>query len=123
MAVAAVVGARDVRELPELRRRHEAVRDRDAQHVRVQLHVEAVLQAQRLELVLGDLAGQAAGDLAAELVGAVGDDAAVVVVVLVHGDHLWGSGRRSAMVGPVARMRSRAVSGMIVPVSPWTAIG
>jgi hypothetical protein len=59
--------------------------DRDAQHVRVQLHVQTVLQAQGLELALFDLAGEPPLHLAFELLGALVDDARVVFVVLVHG--------------------------------------
>ena len=67
VAVAAVVLARDVRELAQLRRRQQAVRNRDAQHRRMLLDVQAVLQAQRPELVLGQLAGEKAARLVAKL--------------------------------------------------------
>ena len=61
-----------------------AVRNRDAQHRRVLLDVEAVLQPQRPELVLGQLAGEEAPRLVAELRDALVDDALVEVVVAVH---------------------------------------
>ena len=61
VAVAAVVVARDVREHAQLARRQQAVRNRDAQHRRVPLDVQAVLQAQRTELVLGQLARRGSG--------------------------------------------------------------
>ena len=84
VAVAAVVGARDVRELAQLPRRQRAVGDGDAQHVGVQLQVEAVHQPQRLELVLGQLAGEAALHLVAELGGPFLDEAPVEFVVAIH---------------------------------------
>jgi hypothetical protein len=61
MAVAAVVGARDVREHAHLPRRQRAVGNGDAQHVGVQLQVEPVHQPERPELVLVELARQARG--------------------------------------------------------------
>ena len=48
-----------------------------AQHRRMLLDVEAVLQAQRPELVLGQLAGEEAPRLVAELGDALVDDALV----------------------------------------------
>ena len=64
--------------------RQRAVGHRDAQHIGVQLQVEAVHQPQRLELVLGDLVRQPARDLVAELGDAGVDDRLVVLVVAVH---------------------------------------
>ena len=58
MAVAAVVAARDMRQHAHLLRRQRAVGDGDPQHVGVQLQIDAVHQPQRLELVLGQFAGQ-----------------------------------------------------------------
>ena len=84
VAVAAVVRARDVGELAQLARRQRAVGDGDAQHVGVELQIEAVHQPQRLELVLGQLAREAAAHLVAELLDALGDQRAVVVVVAVE---------------------------------------
>ena len=84
MAVAAVVLARDVGELAQLARRQRAVGDGDAQHVGMELQVEAVGQPERLELLLGELARDAAAHLVAELLDALADQRAVVVVVLVE---------------------------------------
>src|SRR3546814_8887066 len=69
----AVVADRDRREPAQLARRQRAVGDGDPQHVGVQLQVHAVGQAQRLELVFGQLAVDPAGDLLAELRDALGD--------------------------------------------------
>ena len=60
VAVAAVVDAGDVGELAHLPRGQRAVGHGDAQHVGVQLQVEAVHQAQRAELVFRQLALDAA---------------------------------------------------------------
>jgi hypothetical protein len=51
----------------------------------VQLQVDAVLQAQHLELVLGELAGQAALHLVAEFRDALVDQRAVDLIVSIHG--------------------------------------
>jgi hypothetical protein len=56
-----------------------AVGNGDAQHRAVALDVEAVLQAQRAELVVGELAGQIALDLVAELGDAFVDELLVVL--------------------------------------------
>ena len=61
-----------------------AVGNGDAQHVGVQLQIDAVHQPQRPELVLGDLAGQPALDLVAELGDAGIDEIVVEFVVAVH---------------------------------------
>ena len=84
VAVAAVVLARDVGELAQLSRGQQAVRNRDAQHRRMALDVEAVLQPQRPELVLGQLAGEEAARLVAELGDALVHQALVDLVVEVH---------------------------------------
>ncbi len=84
VAVAAVVRARDMRQRAQLRRRQRAVGNGDAQHVGVKLEVDAVHQPQRLELVLGQFAGQAPRHLVAEFSDALGDQRAVEVVVDVH---------------------------------------
>ena len=67
MPVAAVVGARNVRELAQLRRREQPVGNRHAQHRRVALDVEAVAQPQRPKLVLGQLPGKETAGLAPKL--------------------------------------------------------
>src|SRR3546814_17332817 len=72
----AVVADRDRREPAQLARRQRAVGDGDPQHVGVQLQVHAVGQAQRLELVFGQLAVDPAGDLRAELRDALGHEGA-----------------------------------------------
>jgi hypothetical protein len=62
----------------------QAVGHRDAQHVGVSLQVEAVHQAQRSELVLAQLAVDAALHLVPVLLDALSDDAGVHGVVSVH---------------------------------------
>ena len=94
MTVASVILAADVRELAQLRRRQQAVRNRDTQHRRVFLDVQAVPQAQRPELVLGQLAGEKAPRLVAKLGDPLVDEALVVVVVSVHGLRSQGPSRQ-----------------------------
>src|SRR3989454_4746966 len=84
MAVAAVVFAGDMRELPQLLRRQQPVRDRDPEHRRVTLDVEAVPEAQRAKLIVGELAGEKAPRLVAELDDALVDELLVDFVVEIH---------------------------------------
>src|SRR5207248_4843348 len=88
MAVAAVIFARDMGKLPQLVRRQRAVGDRDAEHVGVQLQIDPVLEPQDLELVLGELAGEAAFHLVAEFQDALVDERAVDFIVSVHLNYL-----------------------------------
>jgi hypothetical protein len=76
--VAAVVLARDVARACEAAPTTRAVRNRDPQHRRVALDVEAVAQPQRPELVLRELAREEAPRLVAELRDALGDEGVVV---------------------------------------------
>ena len=66
VTVAAVVAPRDMRKPPQLLGRQRAVGNCDAQHVSVKLQIDAVLQAQHLEFVLGEFAGQPALHLIAK---------------------------------------------------------
>jgi hypothetical protein len=91
MAVAAVVDAADPRERAQLLRRQHPVWNRDAQHRRVLLDVEPVLQPQRPEVVLRKLADQKAARLVAKLGDPFADQTAVEGVVAVHGHD--GTGR------------------------------
>ncbi len=84
VAIPAVVGARDVRELVQLRGGQQPVGDRDAQHRRVPLDVQAVPEPQRPELVLRQLARQEAAGLIAELADPVVYQALIDLVVAVH---------------------------------------
>src|SRR5690606_10879590 len=109
-----------------------------------QLQIQAVHQAQRPELILGELARQAALHLAAELRGALGYELGVGLVVSVHGYYSFVVRRRfpapparraasGAMrttgcpsstsvrtVGPNARMTSRISVGRTWPFSTFT---
>ena len=84
VAVALVVLARDVREHAQLHRGKEAVGHGDAQHRRKALDVEPVAQAQRPELVFGELAREKAPRLVAKLRDALGDEGVVVGIVAIH---------------------------------------
>ena len=89
MAVAFVVFPRDVGQHAQLLRRQRAVRHGDAQHVGVELQVEPVHQAQRLELVFRQFAGKTPFDLIAELLDAVGHEARVELVIAIHRTPRW----------------------------------
>src|SRR5471032_102396 len=84
MRVTLVVGACYVGKPSQLCRRNQAIRDRHAQHRRVALDVETVLQPQRAEVVLRQFAGKVTARLVAELAYALVYDALVDFVVLVH---------------------------------------
>jgi len=78
------VAARDLRELAHLARGERAVGNGDAQHIGVELHIEAVHQPERPELLLSELTFDAALDLMAELRHALVDQRLVEFVVAVH---------------------------------------
>ena len=78
MPVATVILVRDCRQRLHLARTERAIRDRDAQHISVELQVEPVHQPQRLELVFGQLSFQAAAGLIAEFLDAGIDHCLIV---------------------------------------------
>jgi hypothetical protein len=84
MAIAAVVAARDMRKPSQLLRRQRAVGNGDAEHVGVQLQINAVLQPQHLEFVLGELAGKTALHLIAKFRHAFVDQRAIEFVICIH---------------------------------------
>jgi hypothetical protein len=84
----AIVFARDAREHPHLAARQQTVRNRNAQHRRVALDVQPVAQAQRLEVVFGELTSQEPARLVAELRDTLVHQALVDLVVLIHGPGL-----------------------------------
>jgi hypothetical protein len=104
--VAAIVAPRDLGELPQLGRGQEAVGDRDPQHVRVELEVEPVLEAERPELLLGELVLEPTPHLIAELKRPLLDDPLIVLVVPVH--QSIPRRRLRTLDSPAARSRSRA---------------
>ena len=85
MAVAAVIAPRDMGQLAQLLRGQRAVGNGDAEHVGVKLQIDAVLQPQHLEFVLGQFAGEAALDLVAEFGDALVEQRAIEFVIGVHG--------------------------------------
>ncbi len=84
MAEVAVIGAGDMGQLAHLLRRQNAIGHGDAQHIGVQLQIETVHQAQGLELILAELARQAACHLIGELGIAVAHKGMVERIVLIH---------------------------------------
>ena len=136
MAVAAVVLARDLGELAHLARAQRAVGDGDPQHVGMELQIEPVHQPVRPELLLGQLAGEAARDLVAELLDARVDEGLIEVVIMIHGrPPPTGRGRERGaspcaclprsrrIVGPAARIASRSALGTTCPFRVSTAKG
>ena len=115
MAVVAVVAPRDVRQHAQLVRRQSAVRNGDPQHIGVELQVDAVHQAERLELLLGQFTREPPRHLIAKLGDPLGDQAC------------GRSRRRDTSLkfrslpadrrsGPACRMLSRRLPGRTVPV-------
>ncbi len=84
MAPAAIELARDARQLAQLRAADLAIGRGDAQHRRVALHVPAVLQPQRTELVVAQFAAQVALELVAELRGTRAHELTVEVGIRIH---------------------------------------
>jgi hypothetical protein len=84
VAVVLVVVARDVGKAVHLPGREGAVGNRDPQHVGMELQVEAVHEPERLELILGHVAGQPARHLAVELRDALANQGLVEFVVAIH---------------------------------------
>lgn len=60
------------------------VRNGDAQHIGMQLKIQAVLQAQRLEFIFGKLAAKTAFNLITELRRALGNELPVKGIILVY---------------------------------------
>ena len=84
MAVAAVVARGDLAQHAQLIARKQTVRHRDAQHVRMTLHVQTILQTQRAEFVFRQFLGKEAPGLIAELVDPFAHNTAVIVIVAIH---------------------------------------
>ncbi|KAG1241178.1 hypothetical protein G6F68_016946 [Rhizopus microsporus] len=83
-AIAAIPLARDMRQGAQLARRQHAVRNGDAQHGRVALDVQAVLQAQNAEFIFGELAVEEAARLVGKLRHTLLDKLLVDGVIHVH---------------------------------------
>ena len=98
MAVIPVIFARDMAKHPHLLAAQRAVGNGYPQHIGVQLQIEAVHQPQRLELVFGQFAGDAALHLIAEFLNPRVDHLLVILVILVH------------VRSPIRRRRDRPVS-------------
>ncbi|MNI47094.1 hypothetical protein D3C73_1015930 [compost metagenome] len=84
VAVAAIPFAGDVRQRAQLARRQHAVRNGHAQHGRVALDVQAVLQAQNAEFIFGKLAVEEAARLIGKLRHSLLDKLLVDGVIHVH---------------------------------------
>ena len=110
VGVALVVFAGNKGQLAHLLGGDQAVRNGDTQHGRVTLYIQAVLQAQRQEFGVGQLAGQIAAGLVAELGYTFLDDPLVILVVDIHSDNLsvvrLGSAKKTQLY-PIGRNSRR----------------
>ena len=92
MTVAPVVAPGDIGQLAQLIAVEHAVGDGDPQHRRVTLDIKAVLEPQRLEVVVAEFARLVALNLAGKLRSTLFEARRIEYVRLVHGS----SGRASA---------------------------
>src|SRR5512139_1338176 len=130
MAEVLIVIAREVRELTHLLRRQRPVRNVDAQHVGVQLQVQAVHEAERSELILRQLAREAPLHLPPKLRDSLVDEARIEFIVAVHlsiPSYSTRLGRQTSVrsvriVGPNARIASRIAVGRGLPSLTSTSI-
>ena len=102
----------DFGEHPQLGRRQLAIGHRHPQHRRVALHIPAVLQAQRLELVVRQLASLPASQLVAVLAGAGFDEGFIEGGVRIHGC----AGPENVGNWVAGRVAVRIAVGIAVPV-------
>ena len=103
MAVAAVIALADQGELSELPRIQRAIGHGDPQHIGVELEIDAVLEPERLELVLGQRAVEPARDLVGELGHPLPDETLVEFVITIH--EISPSARRRCLHRPACRDR------------------
>src|SRR5690606_26795937 len=82
--VTLVIVTGNVGQLAQALSGQHAVGNGNTQHRGVALDIQTVLQAKRQELRFGKFAGEVAAYLIAELLGAVLDDALIVLVVNIH---------------------------------------
>ncbi len=85
VAIALVVLTRDATEHAQLVGVQQAIRNRDAQHGRVLLDVEAIAESQGTEIVLGQLTREEPLRLVPVLGDALIHERLVDLVVLIHG--------------------------------------
>src|SRR6185437_3774299 len=85
VAIAAVIGPRDIGELAQLLRAQRSVWNGDAEHIGVELQIEAVHQPERPELILVDLAAHAPHDLVTKLRRSLLYERGVEFVISIHG--------------------------------------
>src|SRR5262249_27474466 len=81
-------------ELAQLSRAEQAVRDRNAQHGRMALNIEAIAQANRLELIFRQLAREKAPRLIPEFGYALIYEGLIELIVLIHGHGLYAAPAR-----------------------------
>ena len=98
MTIVTIIFARDMGEHVHLLAAQRAIGNGNPQHIGVELQIEAVHQSQRLELVLGQLAGDAPFHLVAEFLDSRVDHLLVILVILIH------------VRSPIRRHRDRPVS-------------
>src|SRR3984957_12309986 len=87
MSVSPVVAPRDRCEGAQLDGREQAIGNRDPEHGRVALDIQAIAQAQMPELILAQVAREKSAGLIAKLLHALADQRLVDDVVAVHGPY------------------------------------
>ena len=107
MAVAAVIPPGDPRQGAHLVGTQQAIGNGDPQHVGMELQVKAVAKPERLELILGKLARNPPGDLAAKLRGAFANQRFIEGIVGVHDRSLRLDEGNGRAIGPDAFPQAR----------------
>ena len=89
----------------------------------MQLHIEAVHEPQRLELIFAQFTGKATFDLAAELLDALSYELVIEFIVSIHSSYSLSTSWSVRTDGPNARIASRTSAGRRSPFSTTTSIG
>ena len=84
MPVASIVLAADSRQRAQLQRGQKPIRNRNPQHRRVLLDVQAILQTERSEIVFREVAGEVSPRLVAILRDALVDKTLIEAVIAIH---------------------------------------
>ena len=84
VGIATIIFACNRGQHAHLPRRNQAVRNRHPEHRRMLLYIQTILQTQRAEFVLGQIASQKSFRLVTKLRDALVNNGLVVLIVFVH---------------------------------------